>query len=1015
MPRVRVAPAVIASRLSPRRSIARTRVVRPQPVRSVGVSCASPAPNLHPPRGRDVASLPGPSSSGPATIARAGPPNAAAPLWCPELASAALHVAAFLSGASALLFEALWFRQAGLAFGNGLWASSIVLSSFMAGLAVGSGLAARAAARLERPARTYAALELAIGLSGLALVALLPLLPELLAPALRALGEGGWILQAVRFATAFALLVLPAVAMGATLPVLVRAVATREADFGRVLGRLYGWNTLGAVVGAASSELVWLPALGVFGSGVAAATLNVAAAVLAGLAARPLARVAPREAPAERRGVSLRAGRLLGASFLAGAIVLALEVVWFRFLSLYLATTSLAFSVMLAVVLAGIGLGSLGAAAWLRRRPDAEGSVAGLALVSGALCVLCYAGFEGVLASAGVRKSGRPGDVLALALPLVFPVASLSGALFVLLGRKLGEQLGEEARSTGLLVLANTAGSMLGPLLAGFVLLPRLGMEVSLFLLSGAYGFVALLALGPLPATLRSGPLLAAAAAFLGALVLFPHGRMDRAYLDVIARRLESRGERIVAVREGHLETIQYAERSFLGEPLFHRMVTDGYSMSATTLQSKRYMELFTYLPAALHPRLERALLISFGVGMTAASLVSLDELERLDVVDISPEVLEMSEVVFPDPADHPLRDPRVHIHVEDGRHFLQTTTERFDLITGEPPPPAYAGVVNLYTREYFDLVRGRLAEGGLASYWLPVGQLREIDARAIVAAFCGAFATCTLWVGTAPDWILLGAREPLAPVRPEGPARLFATPATATRLVEIGVERPEDLGALFIADADQLRDWVGTAPPLVDNWPHRAPIPMPGLGEAPAEFADLLDAGRSRQRFRESRWVAATLPEPLRRAVDDVFWVRDVATRQLADPGLRLDAADRALLHTDRAVLPLWLLGSEVAKQRIAARAGANGAEDARRQYELGLGALAGRSFDEAVVHLRRVPEGSRLSLAARLRELYALCRAGRLDETRAGLAELENDPSARLRGYLAWMREHCGGGAEP
>ncbi|HXK26444.1 MAG TPA: spermidine synthase, partial [Myxococcota bacterium] len=191
-----------------------------------------------------------------------------------------LCVLFFFSGAAGLCFETLWFHQAGLAFGSSVAASSIVLASFMAGMAIGNGVAARVAPRLGRPLRAYAALELAIGACGLALVWWLPSLAPALADALRPLVDSPAALSAARLSAGFALLCVPAAAMGATLPVLVGALRARDPSFGGALGRLYGWNTLGAVAGALAGELVLVEWLGVRGTGAFAAGCNALVAVV---------------------------------------------------------------------------------------------------------------------------------------------------------------------------------------------------------------------------------------------------------------------------------------------------------------------------------------------------------------------------------------------------------------------------------------------------------------------------------------------------------------------------------------------------------------------------------------------------------------------------------------------------------------------------------------------------------------------------------------------------------------
>ena len=186
-------------------------------------------------------------------------------------------------------------------------------------------------------------------------------------------------------------------------------------------------------------------------------------------------------------------------------------------------------------------------------------------------------------------------------------------------------------------------------------------------------------------------------------------------------------------------------------------------------------MSLFVHWPLALKPDVSSALLISYGIGITAKTLTNFPELESIEVVDISRDILELSRDVAMFREGHPLDDPRVRVHVEDGRFFLQTVDRSVDLITGEPPPPKSAGIVNLYSREYFHLLRARLAPGGLATYWLPIYQMQPDEGRAIVRAFCDAFPDCTLWTGRGFEWMLAGSRDYSGPASAEGLARLWA------------------------------------------------------------------------------------------------------------------------------------------------------------------------------------------------------------------------------------------------
>jgi spermidine synthase len=923
----------------------------------------------------------------------------------------------FLSGAAALLFETLWFRQAGLAFGNSVWASSLVLSSFMAGLALGNGLAARHGARIRHPVRVYALLEAAIAVLGVALVWGLPALTGWLALVLGPFLEWPWVLNPLRFVSGFLLLLLPATAMGATLPVLVKALRASDPSFGSVLGRLYGLNTLGAVGGALVGETLLIEWCGVRGTGALAGGLSllIAGVALALASRRTPTAVARDAARAGFAALSALAGCFLAAAFLSGAILLALEVVWFRFLHLFVHGGSLAFALMLGTVLAGIGLGGLMAGWWLRRDPGAFRHGASLALAAGCVSVLVYAGFDSAIAPFATHYVRDPRDILWLTWVLTFPGSVLSGVLFTLIGAALNQEVQRETRAAGLVTLANTVGGGLGSAAAGFVLLPLVGMETSFFLLASLYGIVALLLLGARPrdaspaGALSRGPALILFALAIG---FFPFGLMESGYLQLPVRRQgDSSRYQVVAIREGTSETIIYLRKHLFGEPVSYTLLTDGFSMAGTRERARRYMKLFVYWPVALRPNPERALLISYGVGATAKALTDTPSLEHIDIVDVSREILELSGVVYPDPTDDPLRDPRVHVHVEDGRYFLQTTEQRYDLITGEPPPPKIARVVNLYTREYFQLVYDRLTDGGVNTYWLPVHNLTESDVKTVIRAYCDVFEDCSLWAGLRFDWMLVGSRNAgYAPSRAEF-ARQWEDPRAGPELRAVGLERPEQLGALFLADAPYLRDFTRGTPPLVDDFPKRladALVEDDRIGET---YAALLDTEASRERFRRSEFVRSAWPETMRESSLDYFAYE--RTARVAS-GRRWSSGSIEELHallteSSLQTVVLWLLGTSGDELRAVDRLLARGDSPDRHVGRLAVRALAERNFALASDYLGRERAASPRNRPLLELQLYALCMADRCDEAerlaRSALDWLPGD-DRDLR-YWEWMQE--------
>ena len=262
----------------------------------------------------------------------------------------------FCSGASALIFESVWFRLVGLELGNSVYASSVVLSAFMAGLALGSFLIACYGQKLSNRFAFYAILDMIIGISGILLFFAIPSFSSFFNGLFKLYFDRPILLNILRGFISFSILLAPAMAMGATLPVLVTALNSIEHNFGSALGRLYGWNTLGAVIGVLLNELILIKLIGILGASVFAGCLNIlSASIVFGYFYRETHSIAKEDANMEItkifRNVSLR---YLSVSFLCGLILLGLEVIWFRFLLLFFNKHSLNFAIMLAFVLLGI-------------------------------------------------------------------------------------------------------------------------------------------------------------------------------------------------------------------------------------------------------------------------------------------------------------------------------------------------------------------------------------------------------------------------------------------------------------------------------------------------------------------------------------------------------------------------------------------------------------------------------------------------------------------------------------
>lgn len=822
------------------------------------------------------------------------------------------------SGAAGLMFEMVWFYRCALLLGSGVAATGVVYSGFMAGLALGSALVTRSARRLTRPLRTYAAVELAIAASGLAMTLLLSdftlfhLLLQTSAP--------GPLVAALRLVLAFAILLFPATAMGATLPVLVAALCSRgRPGTGRAVGWLYGWNTIGAVSGILSAELVWIPSIGVTATALAAASINCCLAAVSVAIDRSGTSECERRDPAEPHlpVADVRIGSLLLCASLGGAAMLALEVTWTRFLSLLIANNALAFSLMLASVLAAVSLGGLAGAAWLARRPAAADNAGTLALLAGAAATFCYGAFQYVVPQSRTLDWHH---IVWLTCCLSFPSAFLSGVLFTLLADAL--RPASAASAAGRLVQANALGSAAGSAAAAFVLLPSLGLERSFFAVTIVYCLTGMLAHRWISPAGRGSRrvFVVAALVSLASVALFPFGLMSQVYFAKALAEHTRSGAELVATREGPHETIFLLRDATVGPTASYRLVTNGFSMSATTLKAKRYMRYFVYLPAAIGPEpLRRILVVCYGVGVTVGAATDLDSAQSIDVVEISREVAAMSDVIY-GRRHNPLRDPRVRLHVDDGRLFLATTKDRYDLITGEPPPPLTPGAVNIYTREYFELMRDRLTDRGIATYWLPVGRLDGTNHASIIRAFCAVFQDCSLWNGTPSDLILMGTRSGAAAFSRQHIEAFWRNAATGEHLREIGLEAPAQIGATFVADAADLQRLTALDAPLTDDYPRRLRAsalpqtdPRRRLDWVGTPFyRDLLDTAGARERFQTSSFIARVWPDDLLRETLPFFEVQRTLNRAFTtqtDFMRDFESVHLLLTHTSIERLPAWIL----------------------------------------------------------------------------------------------------------
>lgn len=739
-----------------------------------------------------------------------------------------LVVLFFLSGLSGLIYQVLWLRLLGLLFGVTIYAASTVLASFMGGLALGSFAAGRLVDRARNPLLWYGLAEVLVGLSALATPAALDGLERLYVGLYPSLPDGLVSLTLVRFCLSFVVLIVPTTLMGATLPIIVKSSLLRTEGLGERVSLLYATNTAGAIVGTLLAGFYLIGGIGIEASFRLAAALNVVVGALA--AGASLATERDRAEPAAvhaagaggSTGVAISEGtrRLVLFVFgLSGFASLALEVVWFRVLVLFLQVSTYGFTVMLATFLGGIAAGSYLVTPLLRRRLDWLALLAALELAIAIVSLLSLAALARTYDVVPWARAlleplldrpfvGELALVMVASFLAIFPAALLLGVAFPI-GLQLwaagGGDSGQTGQRIGQFYSLNVFGAILGSIAAGFGLLPWFGSQVSFIVIAAISLLSGFLLLGALPRAQRLFALGAgglSAGLFLAAALSVPNP-----YAVVLANRYA--GEQPVWREEGIQTTVSVQQRSNGSKALY----LDGLHQADDSFGEVRVHHRIGHLAMSLHPDPRQALVVGLGGGATAGA-VSMHAGAEVDVVELSESVVRGAEW-FSRVNYDVLRRPNTHLRVDDGRNYLMVTPKRYDVITADVIRPFTAGAGNLYSAEYFQLARNALKDDGLMLQWLP--QRSETQYKLLLRTFLSVFPDATAW---GRGSLLVGTKRPLQLDPADFERKLRQDRAVAEVLRSMGIRNFQGLLALYTAPPEELRQFVGPGPILTDDQP---------------------------------------------------------------------------------------------------------------------------------------------------------------------------------------------------
>lgn len=749
-----------------------------------------------------------------------------------------LLVIFFLSGASALIYEVVWTRLLTLRFGVTAYAVATVVATFMAGLALGSFGLGRLADRWRHPLRAYAALEVAIGVLGL-LVPVLLAGATTLATAATA-GAVGASHAALTFAGSAIVLLVPTTLMGGTLPLLARAVTDDVETSGRSIGSLYAANTWGGVVGSGVAAFVLIALVGVQSTIFIAAGMNLLLAVATLLLARggvgatpphgsdvsaaPAPAAAPGPAPSGEADVPL--GLVALAYGASGAVALVLQVLLTRVAVFFLwDTTVYSFATILTTFLLGLAIGSSVTSRLVDRWRGLLGVFGLLQVGVGLACLFTLPFLDGLTATRsrlweGLYATGELemwrylGVKFLMAALLVLPPTILMGSMFPVVSRLVSTRLATLGRRVGSIYAANTVGAILGSMLAGFWLVPRVGIVRGLLVtgaVSVALGLVLVVSERTRSTAWRRGWAAAGAVAATIALLIAPWGRTAVTYADLVSGDVSTRD--VLFEHEGREATLAVLVDPKTG---IKELNINGQSTAFTSYMDLQVHRALGHLPALGHPDPENALVIGFGFGSTCHSILT-HGVERLDCVELV-AAERRSAPLFADVNRGVLDDPRFHFLEGDGRHHVLVTDERYDILSFNAIHPKLSA--SLYTHEFYELCRERLTDDGVIAAWLPINFLSADEFRMLVRTFQHVFPHSTMWYVGPGHAVLVGHPAPFVPSYERFVTRI-GNPRATRDLADSNLADPMELLAMYVLDEGRVRAFAGEGPLNTDDRPH--------------------------------------------------------------------------------------------------------------------------------------------------------------------------------------------------
>lgn len=700
-----------------------------------------------------------------------------------------LLVLFFVSGATSLIYQIIWVKQFHLVVGTSQIAVTTVLAGFMGGLALGAWWIARRKSSFANPMLVYAILEIIIALYALLLPFLLDLQTHSYLAVSQLVVDSTFLNAFTQFLLFGCLLVPPSFCMGMTLPLLANAFTKHEEKLAQHTGKLYGINTVGAVLGTASAGFILLPSFGLAVATYICVAMNLTVGVVAFVVSRRIT-VQP---VVEDKVVTAKtvATNIRWLAFAMGAAGLVAEVAWFRVLGLILGGSTYSFTIMLSAFLAGIGIGGWVGGAYLKKRGDglSRFETLNLILISQVAIVIfmwlsTWAYTELPIWYVWLYHALEPGSIAfwygqtGLAMFVVFVPTLMMGIAFPLLVHYVNKQRHDES-IVGTLYSYNTLGGIIGASLAGLVLIRFLGIQNTLWVAVLIYGGLALYILYQLSREseseqplLRQPKIIAAAAFIVFALLIRPEwdqrimtAAMYKYITDMDAEDLSRAAirdfvlgeDKLLFYKDGLSTTVTVVEQENGNLYLANNGKIDASSNSDYPTQI-----LVVHIPFVYRPDAEKVLNIGLASGISSGAAVVRGSVKQLDNVELEAATVEAS-TYFSKYNNKVYEDPKSKIIINDARHHLLVTEdEYYDIGVSEPSNPWISGNSNLFTQEFFELAKSKLKPNGVWSQWMHMYGMKPDDLLSVLKAFANVFESVLVFKVDGSDLILIGSKQDL-------------------------------------------------------------------------------------------------------------------------------------------------------------------------------------------------------------------------------------------------------------